>query len=163
MTVPKTRSSSSKTNRTNRLGFAPHDKNIAGLYRPEQVAAILGNQVRFIAPAQIQRTIIMQFLVLALQDLIGTAKERMNLSKDEVMQKCLQKLAITQKPDRTPAEEQEVAVVTMALFSNVGANQYLLQVIEHCFPDLEHPELLTDEALIEVSRFLFENAGQIED
>lgn len=150
--------STTRINRSHTVGFSPDNKpddNLAGLYRPERIVGLLGKKVRFIAPAQVQRALIVQFLLLALQDLVSTTRERQEMTKDELFERCMKRLQVTTITNPTPQQQQQSLQVTAALFANAGANQYFLDVLSQSFPDLERPELLTDDALTEAGMILF--------
>ncbi|HEY9657685.1 MAG TPA: hypothetical protein V6C65_04410 [Allocoleopsis sp.] len=149
------KSNSSSINRRNSLNLT-YETELGGLYRPELTVTLLDKKVRFIPPAQIQRAIIQQFLILALQDLVSNSKQRLEMTKNELFLKCAEKLALVAQADPQKPSQEAVAVIA-ALFSNPNANEFLLKVIEQSFPDLQNAHMLTEMALMSASSILFEH------
>lgn len=133
------------------------DSDLAGLYKPEQVIDLLGKKIRFLAPSVIQKALMIKFLVLALQDLVSTAQERLTMPYDTLYAQCMDKLGEINSKPTTPAEKQNQQLILGKMFANPDANKYLIEAISQSFPDLEDCSKLTNEAFMEAATILIKS------
>jgi hypothetical protein len=141
---------STKTKFTPSLAPSPQPSAVSALYKPETTAVVMDQTVRFIPPSQVQIALMMQFLLLAIQDLVSTVKDRQELSRAAVFQRCMNRISLNIKDDSelTEEERRQKLEVNGSLLLNPGANNYLFEAVSHCFPEFPRPELLNDEALM---------------
>lgn len=144
-----------KTTTKNVINGLQFDTDLGGLHKPEQVIVILGKKLRFFEPSTIQQSLMFNFLLTALKDVVATKYEQDKLTIEELRNRIGEKLLLFSQPAGNEKEEEEKQKLLSYMFTNAEANKYLVDAITDCFPDL-NAKLLTDEALVDVTGILLD-------
>jgi hypothetical protein len=131
-----------------------YDCNLAGLYRPTIPVEVLGKRVRFQVPATDQVALTFQFLVNAWKDVLLSPDKQNKMTRRQVMQICsdkyleLRQYYLDSQAGKkfAKAQEQEFDELAGYMLLSPEANEYMVEAINQCFPDLRPAEELTTQA-----------------
>jgi hypothetical protein len=139
------------------LAFSP---DISGLYKPVLAAQIpeMNVTLRFLKPNFVQLTLLIDWMINALQDAVTTPEQRSSMNRIKLRELCALRLQSYSVPGETPADQSAKNEEMNDMFTNsLAANTSLMEVICQCFPDIDDPENLTDNALIAIVSYLMKS------
>lgn len=126
-------------------------ENIAGLFKCEQPVEILGNKLRYYKPGIIQSGYLMRALVAPVSESLYSQEEINKRDRFTLWTEASEWLT------NISTDETELSALFVKIMTHPESVECLYQAIKDCFPDIAHPERLTDEAFMTIFNQLFED------
>lgn len=129
----------------------------AQLKRKKKTVEIQGTEIEFLAPAVVQRALVLEFVIRAIA-ITQLSKQKIDsLTRDELIEAIrprmeeFDRLSTATTSGKASAREQvEMMYLMGSFFGNPENNAILYTAISQCFPQIPDPAELSDEATYEV-------------
>ncbi len=137
-------------------GTSMFDEDIRGLHRIVQPTNVLDKKVKYIKPGLPQAPYMISFLIEAFKDLIMTPDEISSLNRNDIFSKVISYVGEVTAAAGDSDEEisQESQAILGSAFGSKAAIDYLIPVLQQCFPDI-HILHCTNDAFIECFNIVF--------
>jgi hypothetical protein len=132
------------------------DYDITGLHKIVKPRKILSKKVRYLEPGLPQVPYMLGFIIEAFADLVLSQEERNKLDKNEIFLRVMEFVLETTKnlDSESEAKAQEAEQILGAAFGSQAAIDYLLPVLNQCYPDIDFKRC-TNECFVECFNSLF--------